>query len=185
MAEAHDALLLDAFDYHAGDRVLRQRAAGPDGAPFDEIRFKLSRLVPGTQAPYLGEYAEFLRAELKASANPRFVTGATVCQILLSEDRRRIEGLFALTFQGRELQLRAKAYVLATGGIETARLLLASREDMACGVGNEGDSVGRYFMEPRMAWAGCCWSMTMPCRRCAASPPATSARPASPSAACG
>jgi choline dehydrogenase-like flavoprotein len=36
--------------------------------------------------------------------------------------------------------------VLATGGLETARLLLASRDVAPNGVGNEHDVVGRYYM---------------------------------------
>jgi choline dehydrogenase-like flavoprotein len=37
--------------------------------------------------------------------------------------------------------------VLATGGIENARLLLASRSTRPDGLGNDHDLVGRYFME--------------------------------------
>jgi hypothetical protein len=36
--------------------------------------------------------------------------------------------------------------VLATGGLETARLLLASRDVTPQGVGNQHDVVGRYYM---------------------------------------
>ena len=45
------------------------------------------------------------------------------------------------------IRLKAKQYVLATGGIENARLLLASNTQQPAGVGNEHDNVGRYFME--------------------------------------
>jgi choline dehydrogenase-like flavoprotein len=37
-------------------------------------------------------------------------------------------------------------FVLATGGLETARLLLASPSGSGAGVGNEHDVVGRYYM---------------------------------------
>ena len=40
----------------------------------------------------------------------------------------------------------ADTYVLATGGLENARLLLASRHQCANGIGNEHDNVGRYYM---------------------------------------
>jgi len=39
-----------------------------------------------------------------------------------------------------------RAAVLATGGLETARLLLASRNSAPAGLGNEHDVVGRYYM---------------------------------------
>jgi choline dehydrogenase-like flavoprotein len=41
----------------------------------------------------------------------------------------------------------AECYVLAGGGIENARLLLASNGVQEAGVGNVSDTVGRYFME--------------------------------------
>ena len=46
-----------------------------------------------------------------------------------------------------ELRIHAKRFVLACGGLETARLLLASRSVQANGLGNEHDTVGRYYMD--------------------------------------
>ena len=43
--------------------------------------------------------------------------------------------------------VQARAYVLACGGIENARLLLASNRVAAAGLGNEHDLVGRFFMD--------------------------------------
>ena len=42
--------------------------------------------------------------------------------------------------------LKARYVVLACGGLETPRLMLASRDHRSCGIGNEHDNVGRYFM---------------------------------------
>lgn len=47
---------------------------------------------------------------------------------------------------GREERVTARAFVLATGGIENARLLLLSRDRDAAGLGNAHDQVGRCFM---------------------------------------
>jgi choline dehydrogenase-like flavoprotein len=44
------------------------------------------------------------------------------------------------TLEGRRFTVQPRATVLASGGLETARLLLA------CDVGNEHDVVGRYYM---------------------------------------
>ena len=41
----------------------------------------------------------------------------------------------------------AKTFVLATGGIENPRLLLASNSRLPEGIGNQNDLVGRYFLE--------------------------------------
>lgn len=45
-----------------------------------------------------------------------------------------------------ELELAARGFVLATGGLENARLLLCSRDLCERGLGNEDDQVGRWLM---------------------------------------
>jgi choline dehydrogenase-like flavoprotein len=52
----------------------------------------------------------------------------------------RIEGLDIGCLNGKRHTAKAKTYVLATGGIENVRLLLASG-----GIGNQHDLVGRFF----------------------------------------
>jgi choline dehydrogenase-like flavoprotein len=55
------------------------------------------------------------------------------------------------TLDGKKMDMRARLYVLATGGIENARLLLASNKVQPNGVGNGHDLVGRFFMDhPRL-----------------------------------
>jgi choline dehydrogenase-like flavoprotein len=55
--------------------------------------------------------------------------------------RRHIAGVRLASLEGRQATLRAATYVLATGGIENCRLLLAT------GIGNDRDQVGRCVME--------------------------------------
>src|SRR5690606_24492460 len=50
--------------------------------------------------------------------------------------------------------VRARHFVLAAGGIENARLLLASRSVLPSGVGNGYGQVGRHFMEHPHARGG-------------------------------
>jgi len=47
---------------------------------------------------------------------------------------------------GRDFELEARVFVLATGGLENARLLLNSTDTSPAGLGNEHDQVGRYLM---------------------------------------
>lgn len=47
----------------------------------------------------------------------------------------------------RRLDVRAGTYVLAAGGLENPRILLASNSVVPNGIGNEHDLVGRFFME--------------------------------------
>ena len=85
-------------------------------------------------------------ADLEADPKCQIVTHATVTAIVpIGEGIERIEARSLAT--GR-LAVRAKAFVLAAGGIENPRLLLAS------GLGNANDQVGRYFMEHPHARGG-------------------------------
>ena len=55
------------------------------------------------------------------------------------------------TLTGKRHKALARIFVLATGGIENARLLLASNTMQTTGLGNGNDLVGRYFMDhPRV-----------------------------------
>src|SRR5690606_27160169 len=65
---------------------------------------------------------------------------ANVTGIRRHRRRRRIEKLNIACFNGKRHTARARAFVLATGGIENVRLLLASE------LGNESDQLGRNFM---------------------------------------
>ncbi|MGN6581864.1 MAG: FAD-dependent oxidoreductase [Bordetella sp.] len=50
------------------------------------------------------------------------------------------------TLAGNHFAVQARGYVLATGGLEVARLLLASPGASGRGLGNARDVVGRYYM---------------------------------------
>jgi choline dehydrogenase-like flavoprotein len=59
------------------------------------------------------------------------------------------------TLTGSEFRVDARAFVLAAGGIENPRLLLASQAARPAGLGNEHDLVGRHFMEHLHVRLGC------------------------------
>ena len=53
--------------------------------------------------------------------------------------------------RGEDRQIRARRFVLATGGLENPRLLLNARDHHKDGIGNQNGLVGRFFMEhPRV-----------------------------------
>lgn len=60
----------------------------------------------------------------------------------------------ARTLAGREVAVEATAFVLATGGLENPRLLLASQDLCPAGLGNERDQVGRGLMNHPKQYAG-------------------------------
>ena len=67
------------------------------------------------------------------------------------EDGARAESVNIRTLDGRRAEAKAKVIVLACGGLENARLLLASNKLVKKGVGNSHDVVGRFLMDH----AGC------------------------------
>lgn len=71
---------------------------------------------------------------------------ATVVELQSAAEGRRVRAARVRTRGGREVSVQARVFVLAAGGIENARLLLASRDLCAAGLGNEHDQVGRYLM---------------------------------------
>jgi hypothetical protein len=71
---------------------------------------------------------------------------ANVTNLASNPEGTRITGLEVRSLAGRSLQVEARDVVLATGGLEVPRLLLASRDRHAEGIGNAHDLVGRYYM---------------------------------------
>lgn len=58
----------------------------------------------------------------------------------------RVGAAIVRTLRSTAFTVEARTYVLATGGLETARLLLASPGNGGRGLGNRHDAVGRYYM---------------------------------------
>lgn len=85
-------------------------------------------------------------ADLEADPRCRIVVHSTVTRIV--EEGRAVARVEARSLGNGRLTVKAEAFVLAAGGIENPRLLLASD------LGNGRDQVGRYFMEHPHARGG-------------------------------
>ena len=85
--------------------------------------------------------------DLMESSHVRILLHATVTQIITNASGSAIEELIVANLKGQRGKVRAKAFVLAAGGIETPRLLLASSDRHQNGIGNGHDLVGRFFTE--------------------------------------
>lgn len=79
--------------------------------------------------------------------NLTILLNATVVEIMVDSTGSEARRLAVRTIDGREGIIEAKQIVVACGGIETARLLLNSDRQIAGGLGNHHDLVGRHFME--------------------------------------
>ncbi len=85
--------------------------------------------------------------QLKRIPNLQLMLHANVTGLRLAKDVRWLDHLDVATLSGRKFTVKPRHTVLACGGIENARLLLASNDVIAAGVGNENDLVGRYFAD--------------------------------------
>jgi choline dehydrogenase-like flavoprotein len=90
---------------------------------------------------YAREFAEFWR-----EGAVTLLVDATVVRLECDPQGAVARAAVVRTRSGKEVQVRARGFVLATGGIENARLLLASRDLGEAGLGNEHDQVGRFLM---------------------------------------
>jgi len=85
-------------------------------------------------------------AEARRSPSSRIFLGATAYNLDLTADGRFVEMVHVRGADGRTFFIKARKVVLATGGIEAPRLLLASARAGKADLDSNGN-LGRYFME--------------------------------------
>ena len=92
------------------------------------------------------DFGQRYRHRLAASTNITVVLGANAVEIITDDDSGVVRAIAVKTISGRTFDVKATRFVLATGGLEVPRLLLASRRNHATGIGNGADLVGRTYM---------------------------------------
>ncbi|HEY0264328.1 MAG TPA: GMC family oxidoreductase [Granulicella sp.] len=133
---------------------------GADHLPFTaDLYSRFHRNIPATLtgSPDLllraSKWAPFSRRNLASTLGEQAIASnritvflhANVTELLLAADGSRIEAVLARDYRGNQLRFEAQRYIVATGTIESSRLLLASRSVAPEGVGNAHDQVGRGF----------------------------------------
>jgi len=93
------------------------------------------------------QFGEKYREELKLSSNLRVLLDATALHIQLDQDGNQATYIHCTTLFRKRFSVKARFFILALGGLETPRLMLASRDVQTNGIGNQNDLLGRYFME--------------------------------------
>ena len=136
---AHEVIEIGPYDYRCEPTAER---LGLNLFPFDPqvVKSQLSRYHAQNFGP---RYAE----ELDAAPNITVFLYATATSINLDEHKRSVSDVEVATLAGNRFEVRGKVFIVAAGGIENARLLLLSDRDMARGLGNQNDLVGRFFMD--------------------------------------
>jgi len=105
----------------------------------DTMRTALFQIGPGTR------FGEKYRSELRRATNVRVILHANAANV--RSDEARVHGVDVATLAGNRFTVDADVVVLALGGLENPRLLLASRDTNPAGLGNDRDLVGRFFMD--------------------------------------
>jgi choline dehydrogenase-like flavoprotein len=85
--------------------------------------------------------------DLKRISRLDTILHANVTGLRLAHDSASLDHLDVASLSGNRFKIKPKIAVVAAGGIESARLLLASNDVMANGVGNIHDLVGRFFAD--------------------------------------
>jgi choline dehydrogenase-like flavoprotein len=83
--------------------------------------------------------------ELEKAPNIRLLLRAPVTSINLAPDGGSVTDVSLRDAAGTPFSIAAREVVVATGGLESARLLLASRDVHPHGIGNHHDVLGRYY----------------------------------------
>jgi choline dehydrogenase-like flavoprotein len=91
-------------------------------------------------------FAARYQHRLAASQSVTVLLNANCTELLTDADGAVIERLSIRTLQGGAFSVRAQRVILAAGGLEVPRLLLASRGTHAKGIGNAHGQVGRNYM---------------------------------------
>ncbi len=126
-------------DFSASGSIARQRAtiSGLDGAQVLDLD-RIERYSLPT------DFGRRYRERIRASRNVTLVTRARCVALLRASGENRIEAVQVALPSGSRRRLAASVVVLALGGIETPRLLLAS-DPAGVGFGNQHDRLGRFY----------------------------------------
>ncbi len=132
----------------AGECVYDAERAMPGGmrpllrdfAPTDFTTGRIERFSCPT------DFGRRYRDRLATAPDVRVLLHANCTRLLASADGARIEQAIIETLDGNRFGVIATRFILATGALEVARLLLASRDVHADGIGNARGLVGRYYM---------------------------------------
>ncbi len=109
----------------------------------DQLLPYIWQIIPPTHV----HFGQAYRAELEQARNINTYLNANVVNIDTNDTAQAVTRLEVASLEGKKFWVKAKVFILAVGGIENPRLLLASNKVQNTGLGNQYDAVGRYFME--------------------------------------
>jgi choline dehydrogenase-like flavoprotein len=137
------------LDPHAAeaDEILDLPA---DTAPPDLFRSANPGLIPRRVrfSRPTTRFGEKYRDELNRSESIRVFLNANLVDLRLDQAHRSVIGaVFRSYAREAAFAVKARVFALCLGGLENPRLLLNVNQQIAAGLGNDHDQVGRYFLE--------------------------------------
>jgi len=87
------------------------------------------------------------KSQLENQSNINCFVNANLTDMTLLDDLSSIKNIEIKNYRNKVFNAKAKRYILATGGIENARLLLNFNKQCKNGIGNDNDLVGRFFSD--------------------------------------
>jgi choline dehydrogenase-like flavoprotein len=133
----------------AGDFAYTVETAFPPGEARPLIAgFQSDRVTTNTLERFScpTDFGRRYAHRLRAARNVRVLLNANVTELVTSAAGRRVTSVTVRTLGGKRATVAARQFVLATGGLEVPRLLLASRAVHRDGIGNARGLVGRFYM---------------------------------------
>jgi choline dehydrogenase-like flavoprotein len=138
---AHDYLDLGDFSYSMGGGCTQN----------------LKPLIPGLQAPEVSDdflwrfspptnFAKKYCAKLKTDPNVTLFLHANCLKLVTNTEGNIVLYAETCSLLLNKFKVRARQFVLAAGGLEITRLLLASKDHHSNGIGNGNDLVGRFYL---------------------------------------
>lgn len=138
--KAHDTCGLGAFEYEADPvaRRAKKSVLAVDASRVSQVLYQYSEPR---------RFGSHYREALEDASDLAVYLYANLVDIQMTESGDAVQRVNCATLEGTRFGVVAGRFVLALGGIENARMLLASRSQDPKGVGNGQDLVGRCFME--------------------------------------
>lgn len=139
--KAADLCQIGRFEFNAQKAFPDSKQEILEGMDSEElVSYALERWSPPVH------FGKAYQSALESSTTIRVLLDAHVLSIQTQENTGRISHV-DVSMAGERLAVEARNFVLATGGIENARLLLSSKNNQfPTGLGNQHDNVGRYYM---------------------------------------
>jgi hypothetical protein len=137
-----------AYEYDAGQALPATADFIPGFESEDVDTAGIWRFSPPTH------FGQAYREDLSTAAGVTVILNANCLRLETSPDGLRIQRVEVASSPFSTFHISAAHFVLACGGLEVARLLLASNRTLPGGIGNDNGLVGRFYISHLTGDAG-------------------------------